>query len=427
MLSSLRSERALFGNGLVARVLPLDHVHRVVLTFCLKTGSRYEDPRLGGISHFVEHMLFRGTAAFPSAHSLANAFEDLGGTLVASTAADHGDLAIGVPVENLDETIARLRDVVERPLFGGIEIERGIIREEILEDLNEEGEWIEGATLLRRASFGDHGLGRPITGTLENIESFTEADVCAHHARTYVGSGSVVAVAGPVDAAHVLRQLENAFGHLPRGGALDDVPPAAHITNRYQMLRHRGSGQTALHVGFRSPGETDALEPALEMLLRIIDDGMGTRLYHRLCDSSGLCYDAMASYEAYAESGIVEFATETAHERAAVVLEEILRLTSELAASGPTQQEMERAHKRARWQYEAMLDSPGDLADFFALAELKKTATTPSARLEELMAQDRAAVHRAAERVFQDASRSIVAIGSPKSNVVTQLERLALG
>jgi len=427
MLSALHPVRSSLSNGLTTLVLPLPAVHRAVITLYIKTGSRFETARESGISHFVEHMLFRGTPRFASAHELATAFEDWGGTLVASTSADSGNLAIAVPPENLTPVMELLAEVVQSPLLSGIELERGIIREEILEDLGEDGELVDGQSLVRRLAFGDHGLGHLITGPLDNIESFSETQIRAHFERTYVASGMVLGVAGPVDGPRVVSDLDRAFAGVRRGEAPTCAPAPEQTEGRFRMVRSSGSNQTSLHVAFRCPGERDPLEPAVDMLLRVIDDGMATRLYHQLCDTRGLCYDAGASYEAYEETGLVEFGTETAHERSAEVLEEILRITRDLAEHGPTQREVERAQKRCRWQHEAMLDNAVDLADFLALGELSNTAKTPAERLDQLLAVTRQDIHRAAEFVFRHDRQSVVAVGSAKAGQIAKLERCALG
>lgn len=409
-LESLLPTRATFGSGLRALVTPMPWVHRAVLTAHLHVGSRYEGEHDNGISHFLEHMLFRGTARHPSAHELAVAFEDLGGTLVAATAADHGTLAIGVPVESLPAVIRLFAEVYRAPLLEGIDVERGIIREEILEDLDENGQLIDGPTLVRELAFEDHPLGRPITGKIESLELFTPEALRAHHERHYTTAGTVLSVAGPVAPDAVLKLLEEHFQGLPAGEVPQSAPPGPQSRPRYRHVQHAGS-QTSLHLAFRGPSDRDPLEPAVEMLLRVIDDGMATRLYHRLCDSRGLCYDAGASYEAYADAGLVEFGTETAHERAPEALDEMLRLTEELAETGPTPEELDRAMRRCRWQHEALLDDSAEVAEYLALAELTQSAPTPRDRLVELEAVTRAQVLEVAQRVFRPENLSVVTVG----------------
>ncbi len=427
MITQLNPVREELSNGLRAIVTPMPSVHRVVISADLRVGSRYEAPEDGGISHFLEHMLFRGTPRYPSAHELAVAFETLGGTLTASTAADHGTLAIGVPAENLHPVLELFAEVFMQPTLGDIDVERGIVREEILEDLDEDDRLIDGETLVRRLSFGDHPLGRPITGVIENLEQFTVDGLTRHHAQHYTGSSTVVSIAGPIDAEATLRQIEKAFASLPRGG--DAAPmsaPEPHEAPRFSYVRHTGS-QTALHVAFRGPRDHDPLEPAVEMLLRVIDDGMATRLYHRLCDSRGLCYDAAAHYETYADTGLVEFATETGHDQATVVLDELLQLTEELAQEGPTADELDKAMRRCRWQHEAMLDDPGDVAEYLALAALTQTAPTPAARLAELGGVSLEQVRDAAGRIFRPEGLSTVAVGTLPERARRALERRVLG
>src|SRR6187402_3013999 len=151
-------------NGATALSVRSSGRRRAVLTLYFPTGSRFETEETSGTSHFLEHMLFRGSPRYPSSDSLAQAFEDLGGTLEASTSTSYGNLSITLPRENLPLVIGPLADVFQRPLLGQIEVERAIIREEILEDFDDAGQLIDGPSLVRALAFPGHGLGLPITG-----------------------------------------------------------------------------------------------------------------------------------------------------------------------------------------------------------------------------------------------------------------------
>ncbi len=405
---------------------PLEQRRRAVVLLYLRTGSRFETPDHNGLSHFVEHMLFRGTDQHPTAYQLAQAFEELGGTLDASTAADHGTLGISLPPQNLFSVLPLLAEVYQRPLFSDIELERGIIREEIHEELGEHGKWIDPQTLARKTAFEGSPLGQPILGNLENIERFDSELIRAHHARTYVGNRLVVSIAGPVDVSQVQAHVRSAFAGLPRGQSLSAAAPPAQTAPRFCHVPHTGASQTRLSLGFRCPGHLDAMEPALDMLMRIIDDGMATRLYHRLCDQRGLCYTVSGGYEAYNDVGILELEADTAHENATAVVEQMLSLCSELSQDLVSDREFDRARKRATWQHEALTDDVGETADFMAMSALMGVARTPAARLEQILSVNKQDIRDAAARTFQFSGRSLVAVGSNKSAHKSGLEKLAL-
>lgn len=388
---------------------------QAVMYVYLRTGSRFENPADNGLSHFVEHMLFRGTAKHPSSHRLAAAFESLGGTLEAMTAADHGSLGISVPHENLERVIPLIAEVMACPTFSESDIERAIIIEEILEDVNEQGELIDLASLSRALAFEGHGLGAPITGSLKNVEGFTLKQLQAHHGRTYQGQDTVISIAGPVDPEHITKSVESAFGSMQKGlGPLADQPAPHKSGPRYLHVDHPGSSQTSLSLSYRANGRTHPQQAALEMLLRVIDDGMATRLYHEICDARGLCYSVAGSYETYEDAGIVEFEAEATHERAGVVLEQMLRITNELREDLISVEEYQRIRNRTRWQYEALLDDVDGVADFFGAAVLFRTALSPHERLEELQRVTREQIRDVAAEVFVPAGRSVVSVGTQK-------------
>ncbi len=411
MLSSLKHHTTTLPNGLTVVVVPMPGVHRVVLDAHLRVGSRYESLEHNGVGHFLEHMLYRGTPRHPSAHAQALAFERLGGTLVAATSVDHMTLAISVPPENIDAVLPLFCEVYREPIFDGIEIEKGIVREEILEGLDDDGNDVDADNLVRALVFGDHPLGYPITGNIDRLDRFDVPLLKQHHAAHFHGKNTVLAVAGPIDADRTLEQVARCLQGLGAGATPQATAPGDQRAARFSFVRHPASSQTALRVAFRAPGEDDADEPATELLLRTLDDGMSTRLYHQICDARGLCYDVSAGYEAYSDSGLVELAAETAHERAEQVLHELFAVVDELRDDGPTEEELQRAKQRYRWQLSEMLDDPGEVADFYALGQLTGIARTPAERLEQLLAVTPEHVRLAAQRIFRRHNLSVVAVG----------------
>jgi predicted Zn-dependent peptidase len=153
------------------------------------------------------------------------------------------------------------------------------------------------------------------------------------------------------------------------------------------------------------------MEPAVEMLLRVIDDGMATRLYHELCDKRGLCYSVSGTYEAYDDTGLVELEADAAHARAPLVLEQMMRVTEELCAAQILDAEFERTQKRTRWQHDAYADETAATAEFFALSELTGSVHSPADRLAQLLSVTKEDIRTAAESVFSAQGRNVVCVG----------------
>jgi predicted Zn-dependent peptidase len=398
-------------NGLPVIVAPQRQLHRAHVALWSRVGSRFETPEDNGISHFLEHMIYRGTRRMPSAHAVNLAFERLGGLLFASTQVDHGIFSISLPPESLDGACALFGEVLSQPAFLDIDIERGIVLEEILEDLDDEGHQIDADNISRALIYGDHPLGFTITGGEEHVRRFDEAMLRRHHEVHYTADNSVLVFSGNIEPDAALRIAERDFGGLPRGRrVLAAAPGRPQVRPRLEIVDNVSS-QTDLRVCFRALSETDPLRPALDVLMRVVDDGMSTRLYHRLCDSRGLCYDVSAGYDGYEDDGVVDVAAGVQHKRAALVTREILAMFEELAVEGPTAEELDKVRRRVAWDVRAMADSAEEAAAFYASGALFQRATTPEQHVAEIVRVGADDVREAARRIARPDRLDVVAVG----------------
>ncbi len=420
-----RSHEATLGNGLRVVVTPRPSLHRVSVGFFVAVGSRYETEADNGISHFLEHMLYRGTERHPSAHAQNYAFERIGGSLSATTHADHTHLGVVAPPESLAESMELLGEVVRAPRLGEIDVEKRIIREEILDDLDETGRQIDPDNVVRAAMFGDHPLGYTITGPLEALERFDEPKLRAHLARYYVASNSVLSIAGACDVQEALDLAERHFGALPRGERADPIPwaPPKRVVRRTHVASP--GSQTDLRLSWLTPGERDRLGPTIELMLRLLDDGMSTRLYKRLADDSGMVYDCSALWEPFVDVGALDLAAEVSPERLVDVVRSCLDMARELADDGPTDDELEKAKRRHRWSVEAALDHAEELESIFGLAVLFDRPRGFEAIAKRFDAIDREAVREAARAVFRRDGLHLVTVGTMSAAARLELRKLA--
>jgi predicted Zn-dependent peptidase len=406
-----RHRTATLPNGLRVVVAPQPQLHRAHVALWARVGSRFETREDNGIGHFLEHMIYRGTRRVPSAHEVNLAFERLGGSLFASTQVDHGIFSLTLPPESLDAASGLFGEVLSEPAFLDIDIERGIVIEEILEDLDDEGRQVDADNLSRALIYKDHALGFTITGTEEHVRSFDEARLRACHRRHYTTDNAVLVFSGAVDEELALRLAERDFGALARGPRVAaEAPQHAQKRARLQIVENVSS-QTELRVCLRAIAEGDPLRCALDVLMRVVDDGMSTRLYHRLCDARGLCYDVSAGYDGYEDDGIIDVAAGVQHKRAALVTREVLAMFEELAREGPTPEELETARRRIAWDARMLADSAEEAASFFAAGLLFGRFSTPEEHVAELTRVGAEEVREVARLVARPERLNVVAVG----------------
>jgi predicted Zn-dependent peptidase len=414
-------------NGLHVVVAPQPSLHRVHVALWGRVGSRFESRQESGISHFLEHMIYRGTRRVRSAHAVNLAFERLGGSLFASTQVDHGIFSLSLPPESMDEASALFGEVLSQPAFLDIDIERGIVLEEILEDLDDEGRQIDPDNLSRALIYGEHPLGFTITGSEAHVRSFDEPGLRRWHDRHYTAANGVLAFSGAVDVATAMRLAERDFGSLRRGERATSAAPAHNQKKPRLDVVENVSSQTDLRVCLRAFAEKDPMRPAVDVLMRLVDDGMSTRLYHRLCDSRGLCYDVSAAFDGYEDDGIVDVAAGVQHKRAALVTREILAMFEELAREGPTQDELEKARRRIVWDARAMVDSAEEMGAYYAGGLLFDRFADLEEHVAELLRVGGGEVRAAARELARPERLNVVAVGLLDDGEDARLEDVVKG
>ncbi len=374
-LPELPAQALSLENGLRVRLIPLPHLQTTTLSFFTRSGSRYEDAETNGLSHFLEHMLYRGTQEHPDAHELNLAIERLGGTLDAATHVDFTSYDLSLPLESTEDGLGLFAEVLQRPLLRDLRVEKEILREEILEDLSEDGEEIDVDNVSRQLLFGEHPLGYSILGPIENIERFDSEDLRRHHEAHYTAANSVLCVAGAFDVERVTDALRRDFGGMPRGKSVCGCPAdTMQVSSRFRYVHDPGS-QTDVRVSFHTPGVCAEDASALLLLARILDDGLSTRVHQLICEQRGLAYDAFAGPDLFEECGVLDFGSSVEHPKVLSLLEATFELVTGLKKQEPSKAEIEKAKRRYLWDLRTVLDDTEGATQFaganslFGLAE----------------------------------------------------------
>jgi predicted Zn-dependent peptidase len=405
-------ETTTLDNGLEVRTVALPHLHTAVVALFVKVGARFESVADNGLSHFTEHMMFRGTERYPTSLALNTAVEQLGSSLHAETGRDYTLFQLACEPGFVAPGIALLGELLGSPRFSDIELERALVLEEINEDYDEDGVEINADDIARGIVFDGHPLGQRIIGPRANVARFTEDDVRRHFATFYGAKNASLCVAGPVAHVDVVGAASAALSRLPAGlrAEVPTAPPP--ITG--PSLRHvsDAGSQTSLSILFRAVPELDPAYVALVAMLRVLDDGMSTPLHYTLADQKGLAYSIHAAIEPLADTALFEITGATANAKVPALVKELLTVLDGLRRGNIHEDELARARVRYRYETLASLDDASAMAGWFGGTTLYYPPPKLSERLDAIRGVGVADIVRVAETVLVPQRLAMAAVGT---------------
>jgi len=318
-------------NGLRLVTEAMPHVRSVSVGVWLTRGSRHESDAEGGVAHFVEHMLFKGTTS-RSAQVIAQTIDSIGGQLDAFTSKEYAGYYIKVLDDHLPLALDLLSDLVMRPAFLAEDVEREqrVILEEIKmvedapDDLVHE--------VFAQQFWSRHPLGRPILGTPETVASFDATLLRDYFARTYLAPNLIVAAAGHFEYAALKQLVLDAFADLPQDG----MPPtdAAPTSTAGLMVREKEIEQSHICLGTPSYAQAHVDRHALYVLNTILGGSMSSRLFQHIREDRGLAYSVFSNLTSYRDAGAITVyagcAAQKVGEVVDLTLAELRRLRQEL-------------------------------------------------------------------------------------------------
>jgi predicted Zn-dependent peptidase len=363
-----------FPNGVRLLVLPMSQVATAHASLYVAAGSAHEGARLNGISHVVEHMVFKGTQT-RARRAINRDAEWLGADINAHTDKDHTAYHLFGLGEHASAFVPMLADLVCQPIFPAeeLEAERQVLLAEFAED--EDDPWSAAFRMLDRACHGSQPQARPVIGSRGLLQRFTRMDLVRHVEQRHCGANLLLVVAGRVDVHAVEAAAFKALGSMPAGQAQSLPAPVAHH-GRYSR-RHPGSSQAHMALGFATPGLAQGDMP-YKLAAAVLGEGMSSPLLERLREEKGLAYYAACSAHAYRDWGqfVVEVATEPKHLH--TVWEDTLALFDELAEAVKPE-DLQRAKAQLQMQRARTLERPGRVAEEAALECLARGAVRTQA------------------------------------------------
>ena len=290
-------------NGLRVVTSTMPHVRSVSASVYVGVGSRYESEELSGVSHVVEHVVFKGTERRPRPIDISGEIEGVGGVLNAGTEQELTVYWCKVATRYLDESVDLLMDMLRNSVYDPEEIERErlVVMEEQSMVNDQPGYKVE--SLLDQMMWPDHPLGRDIAGTAESVGSMTRDAILGHVDEHYVPSNMVVSVAGNVDHEHVAGLVERLSEGWPSGPAHDWAPFSDGQSKPRVELDIRKTEQSHLILGLPAYSMTHPDRYALDLLSVVLGEGMSSRLFVEVRENRGLAYDIGSSVSHFHDCG----------------------------------------------------------------------------------------------------------------------------
>lgn len=400
------AELTRLANGITVAIDPMSGAQSAAIGLHAFVGSRSEPAGKGGLAHLVEHMVFKG-ARGRDARAIAEAIEDVGGSLNAWTSRDQTMFHARTLAADVGLALELIADLVRAPKLDAVELEREklVILSELGECLDAPDDLIHDR--LFEAAFGDQLLARPVLGNEQSIRDLSRNDCVEWLDKQYRPERLVISAAGKIEPGHILLLAEALFGDLQARQA-PRIEPADFIGGIRSDRRH--AEQTHLALAYRGLPASSEAAPALSLFAQAVGGGMSSRLFQELREERGLAYSIYAWTQGFADTGlfVVNLAADKARATEALNLS---REAVERAAAELTDAELSRARAQIEAGLLMALETPQGRADAMARSiEIFGRIMTVEEMLAELRAVDTAAA-RTAGAAMLEGPRAIASIG----------------
>ena len=403
-------------NGLRLVMTTIPSAQSAVTSFFVRVGSRDEVPRTNGLSHYIEHMLFKGTERRQTAPEISEAIEGAGGALNASTSKEMTCFWNNVPYERVETGIEVLGDMLLRSLLTTEEIdrERTVVQQEIRRAHDSPGSYV--GELLSTATYGDQPVGWPIAGSIETVEGMQRTDFVDHMATFYGTANAVLSVAGNIDKARVQELVEREFGALTLGTvAAFDTPNYAR-PEEHVLIEQREIEQTNLALSAPGLGRGDPDRYALDIMNTALGHGMSSRLFKEVRERRGLAYSVSSGTTRYVGIGSVSVSAGVTREHQEEALQVIAAELQRLVDEPMPAEELQRTKDYAAGSFRLSLETPMSLGQRRGTQLLMDgEIEPPDVTVERLRAVTAEDVRRVAGRVFGERRYSLAVVGPSAS------------
>jgi predicted Zn-dependent peptidase len=412
-----------------ARVItePLPSVRSAAIGLWIGTGSRDEDDARAGVTHFLEHLLFKGSQSY-SAQEIAEIFDTFGGELNAATARDYTVVYARVLDEHVEKAIDVMTDMVFAPALADLDSEREVVLEEIAMIEDTPQELIHD--LATQAIFGQHALGRPVLGSAEVIANVTRRSIGAYHRSRYTASNVVVAAAGSIEHDALVGLVERMTVKLGPPPSRSPAARAPFVTAPAPSLQFERKDTEQYHICLGAPGisRSDKRRFAASILDGVLGGSASSRLFQEIREKRGLAYSVYTFSSQYADTGQIGVYVGTRAENLAPCLEIVAEQIDAVAGGDVREEEVARAKENLKGRIMLSMELTSN-----RMSRLGKSIITDSELLSldrilaEIEAVEIPALAELAGLLLARDRLSAAAIGPHEDRLLAAVERVAPG
>lgn len=408
-------KKTILENGLRVLISPMENTRSVTVLILTKAGTKYETKKINGISHFLEHMCFKGTKKRPKNLDISKELDGIGGVFNAFTAKDWTGYFVKVDFQHFILGLDVVSDIFLHSILNPKEIERekGVIIEEIKMIEDTPIKYIED--IWEKLLYKDQPAGWDIAGTKETVSKIQKEDLLDYIGNFYRAENTVIGIAGKIDPKKATLLVKKYFSDIKKGKR-KKKPKVKEIQKRPETLFFKkDTQQSHLALGVRAFNLFHKRRYALAVLATLLGGNMSSRLFQELRGKRGLAYYVSTHIELNPDTGYLVTFTGVDHRNIEKTIDLILREYKKIKEKGPAQKEVERAKSYLKGRLMLSLEESQVVASFFAGQELlEEKILTPEEKIKEIEKVTSSQIKDTAEAIFQNQKLNFALISPEK-------------
>ena len=410
-------QRTTLENGLRIVSEPMPGTRSVAVSVYVGAGSRYETDAEAGISHLLEHLLFKGTKKRPTAQEISELIDGVGGVMNAGTDRELTVYYAKVARPHFDRAADVLTDMIRNPLIANEELEKE--RKVVIEELSSIGDSPAQLVdvLLDATMWPDQPLGRDVAGTEESVNALERKGTVNYMRRQYVPNNIVISVAGAIDHSEVVDTISAALGDWKRGKPSKWFPAKDGQTSARAAVQYKRTEQAHIEIAARAFSSQDPDRFALDLISVILGEGMSSRLFMELREKRALCYDVHSYASHYLDTGSFAVYAGVDPKKALEATQALVEQLAKLRSDGVSEEELHKAKELSKGRLLLRMEDTRSVSGWLGGQEiLNGSIKTPDEVVELVEAVTLGDMKRVAKRVLDENQLTLAVVGPFRSD-----------